>query len=180
VHSLFIDSTSGLVIGILGPDYSWVEYMCLDEKKPSEIIHHQIYSLLNKHELNLPKMQCFTSSGPGSYTGMRLGEGIAQVFELSKIPIYSFYHFDVPRMSGVEKGFWITNAFKGQVFLYNWEGENAEKLLINREDFQIEQKKMGYTSETNDPLFAGLALTKNRDEVAKLSIPLGHADVHCQ
>lgn len=161
MHSLFVDSTSGLIIGLLDAHFNWVEYIGLDEKKPSEIIHHEIFNLLIRHQLKLEEMQCFISSGPGSYTGMRLSEGLAQVFELSKIPVYSFYHFDVPRLSGIEKGFWATNAFKGQVFIYDWNGEVTEKHLVNKADFQIENEKSGFTLDTIDPLFANLISTKN-------------------
>lgn len=161
MHSLFVDSTSGLVVGLLDSNYSWVEYMSLDGKKPSEIIHHEIFNLLTKYKLNFAEMQCFVSSGPGSYTGMRLSEGLAQIFELNKIPVYSFYHFDVPRLSGVPKGFWTTNAFKGQVFIYNWDGDEVESHLVNKDAFLIEDEKMGYTLETTDALFNNLISTKD-------------------
>lgn len=160
MHSLFVDSTAGLVVGLLNSDFEWVEYMSLDEKKPSEIIHAEIYKLLIKYNLKLAEMQCFVSSGPGSYTGMRLSEGLAQIFEISKIPVYSFYHFDVPRLSGVARGFWVTNAFKGQVFIYNWNGDEVESHLVDKNNFQIEDEKFGYTLETLDPLFANLISTK--------------------
>ena len=160
MHSLFVDTTLGLDIGLLDSDYTWVEYMSLDEKKPSEIIHHEIYNLLTKYDLRLEDMQCFISSGPGSYTGMRLSEGFAQVFELYKIPVYSFYHFDVPKLSGIEKGFWATNAFKGQVFLYNWQGDKDEQRLINKDSFEREVEKSGFTLDTSDILFSGLISTK--------------------
>jgi tRNA threonylcarbamoyladenosine biosynthesis protein TsaB len=161
VHSLFVDSTSGLTIGLLDSNYSWVEYMSLDEKKPSEIIHFEIFNLLKKHNLKLANMQCFVSSGPGSYTGMRLSEGLAQVFELNHMPVYSFYHFDIPRFSGITEGFWITNAFKGQLFVYQWKGDQVEKQLINKDAFVIENQKMGFTLDLNDPLFLNLVSTKN-------------------
>jgi tRNA threonylcarbamoyladenosine biosynthesis protein TsaB len=160
VHSLFIDSTSGLVIGLLDSDYSWLEYLSLDEKRPSEIIHYEIFNLLTKYNLNLSDMQCFISSGPGSYTGMRLSEGLAQVFELYKIPVYSFFHFDIPRFSGIPKGFWVTNAFKGQVFIYNWHENFIEKNLINKNSYQIENETLGYTLDNLDPLFTNLSSTK--------------------
>lgn len=170
MHSLFVDSTSGLIIGLLDSNYSWVEYLSLDEKKPSEIIHFEIYNLLKKYNLNLADMQCFVSSGPGSYTGMRLSEGLAQVFELNKMPVYSFYHFDIPRLSGVPKGFWVTNAFKGQVFIFNWNGDSFEKHLVNKDAFAIEDTALGFTLETTDPLFADLVSTKNliKTEAAKI------------
>lgn len=161
MHSLFVDSTSGLVIGLLDPSYVWVEYLSLDEKKPSEIIHYEIFNLLARYKLNLTEMQCFVSSGPGSYTGMRLSEGLAQIFELYKIPVYSFYHFDVPRLSGVSRGFWVTNAFKGQIFIYNWNGDEVEKHLVNKDAFKIEDEKFGYTLDTIDPFFTNLISTKN-------------------
>lgn len=160
MHSLFVDTTLGLDIGLLDSNYTWVEYMSLDEKKPSEIIHHEIYNLLNRNGLQLEDMQCFISSGPGSYTGMRLSEGFAQVFELYKIPVYSFYHFDVPRLSGIENGFWVTNAFKGQVFIYNWQGDEGEQILVNKDSYEREDGKRGFTLDSNDILFSGLTSTK--------------------
>lgn len=161
MHSLFVDSTSGLVIGLLDSNYSWVEYMSLDEKKPSEIIHFEIFNLLKKYNLKLTEMQCFVSSGPGSYTGMRLSEGLAQVFELSHMTVYSFYHFDVPRFCGVPKGFWASNAFKGQIFVYNWNGDEVEKHLVNKEVFVIGDETLGFTLETLDPIFSNLVSTKD-------------------
>ena len=161
MHSLYIDSSLGLVIGLLDSDYSWVEYLSLDEKKPSEIIHFEIYKILQKHNLKLSDIRCFVSSGPGSYTGMRLSEGVAQMFELASMPVYSFCHFEVPILCGFENGFWATNAFKGQVFIYNWKGENIEKQLVKKEDFFIEDEAFGFTLDSNDPLFCKLISTKN-------------------
>ncbi|MGZ3789312.1 MAG: hypothetical protein ACXVLQ_12360 [Bacteriovorax sp.] len=170
MHSLFVDSTSGLVIGLLDSKFNWVEYKSLDEKKPSEIIHHEIFSLLKKHGLEIKEMKCFVSSGPGSYTGMRLSEGIAQIFELSHMPVYSFYHFEVPRLSGITSGFWATNAFKGQVFLYEWDNEKVERHLVNKDLFAIEDKELGFTLDESDPFFANLATTKSliKNESAKI------------
>ncbi|MFA6238773.1 MAG: hypothetical protein WC635_15665 [Bacteriovorax sp.] len=151
--------------------------MSLDEKKPSEIIHHEIYNLLTKYNLKLEDMQCFVSSGPGSYTGMRLSEGLAQIFELNNISVYSFYHFDVPRLSGVSKGFWATNAFKGQVFIFNWDADVSENYLINRENFQIEDEKYGYTLDLNDSFFSKLTSTK---DLIKESAPVFFAQIKAQ
>ena len=161
MHSLYIDSTLGLDIGLLDSSYSWVEYICLGEKKPSEIIHFEIFNLLKKYNLNIFEMQCFISSGPGSYTGMRLSEGLAQVFELAKMKVYSFYHFDIPRYCDVPNGFWMTNAFKNQFFIYSWDGDKIEKYLVNKDAFIIENEKRGFTLDENDALFGHLQSTKN-------------------
>lgn len=160
MHSLFVDSTSGLVIGLLNPQYEWVECLEFDEKKPSEIIHFEIFNLLKKYDLELNKIRAFVSNGPGSYTGMRLSEGIAQILELSQMPVYSFYHFDVPRFSGILAGFWVTNAFKGQVFVYTWDKESQDKHLIDKGSFAMKSISSGYTLDLTDPLFSTLISTK--------------------
>jgi tRNA threonylcarbamoyladenosine biosynthesis protein TsaB len=161
VYSLFVDSTLGLVIGLLDANYSWVEFMSLDEKRPSEIIHFEIFNILSKHNLKLKDMQCFVASGPGSYTGMRLSEGLAQIFELEKVPVYSFYHFNVPALCGILKGFWATNAFKSQVFIYNWNEGEHENHLVNKDAFTIVDESCGYTLDTKDSLFINLVSTKS-------------------
>jgi tRNA threonylcarbamoyladenosine biosynthesis protein TsaB len=160
VYSLFVDSTQGLVVGLLDANYAWVEYMSLDEKKPSEIIHFEIFNIISKHNLKLKDMRCFFASGPGSYTGMRLSEGLAQILEFEKVPVYSFYHFNVPFFCGISKGFWATNAFKSQVFIYNWNDEKQKIHLVNKDAFTIEDESYGYTLDANDSLFINLVSTK--------------------
>jgi tRNA threonylcarbamoyladenosine biosynthesis protein TsaB len=160
VHSLYIDSTSKLVIGLLDSNYSWLEYLNFDEKKPSEIIHFEIFNLMKKYNLNFTNIQCFILNGPGSYTGMRLGEGVAQIFELNHMPIFSFYHFEVPAFCGITKGFWVTNAFKGQVFIYNWDGDQTEKHLLDKNAFTIEDEKLGFTLDVTDSIFKNLKSTQ--------------------
>ena len=161
MHSLYVDSTSGLVIGLLDSDFNWVEYLDTQEKKPSEVIHVEIFNLVKKYNLDLKNMNFFFSAGTGSYTGMRLGEGIAQVLAWDSLKVFSFHHFDVPVMVGVEKGFWVTNAFKGQVFIYNWDGKKAEKELVNSADFKIVDLELGYTLSSEVKDFGHLKTTKD-------------------
>jgi tRNA threonylcarbamoyladenosine biosynthesis protein TsaB len=157
---LFLDSVSGLVIGLLDSEFNWVEYQSYNEKKPSEIIHFEIFNLLKKHNLKISEIRSFVTSGPGSYTGMRLSEGVAQVFELNKMPVFSFCHFEVPAFCGIKNGFWATNAFKGQVFIYQWDNDKTEKHLVNKDEFTISDKKIGFSLDLNDPQFDGLTSTK--------------------
>lgn len=163
MHSLYVDSTSGLVIGLLDSDFKWVEYNDTLTKKPSEVIHVEIYNLIKKYNLDLKNMNFFFSAGPGSYTGMRLGEGIAQVLAWDSKSVFSFHHFDVPAMMGVEKGFWVSNAFKGQVFIHTWDLAKKvyEKELINSADFSIEDPELGFTLSADIVEFAHLKTTKD-------------------
>ena len=163
MHSLYVDSTSGLVIGLLDSEFKWVEYQDTQEKKPSEVIHIEIYNLVQKYNLDLKKMNFFFSAGPGSYTGMRLGEGIAQVLAWDSNNVFSFHHFDVPAMMGIQKGFWVSNAFKGQVFIHTWDlsKNSSEKELIDTKDFTIEDPALGYTLTSEVKEFAELKTTRD-------------------
>jgi len=163
MHSLYVDSTSGLVIGLLDSDFKWIEYQDTLEKKPSEVIHVEIYNLVKRHNLDLKNMNFFFSAGPGSYTGMRLGEGIAQVLAWDSKKVFSFHHFDAPSIVGIEKGFWVTNAFKGQVFIYNWDLKKnySEKELINAADFKIMDAQLGFTLAADSKDFSELKNTKD-------------------
>lgn len=163
MHSLYVDSTSGLVIGLLDSEFKWIEYHDTNEKKPSEVIHVEIYNLIKKYNLDLKTMNFFFSAGPGSYTGMRLGEGIAQILAWEDRNVFSFLHFEVPKFVGVRKGFWVTNAFKGQVFSYNWNLEDgtSEKELINSADFKIMDPSLGYTLAADSKDFSELKNTKD-------------------
>lgn len=162
MHSLYVDSTSGLVIGLLDSEFKWVEYSDTSEKKPSEVIHIGIYDLIKKYNLNLKEMNFFFSAGPGSYTGMRLGEGIAQILAWDEKRVFSFHHFDAPKLFGIEKGFWVTNAFKGQLFVYSWDTSlnTDSKELFSNNEFKIADPALGFTLSHESKDFEQLKTTK--------------------
>jgi tRNA threonylcarbamoyladenosine biosynthesis protein TsaB len=163
MNSLYVDSTSGLTIGLLNSSYEWMDYKEFDHQKPSEVIHIEILNLLKKYSISLKECRFIVNSGPGSYTGMRLGEGLAQVFEWDHFPVYSFHHFDVPKMMGITEGFWVTSAFKGQVFLYEWNVSKNENVqtLIDNPLFKIKNSKIGFTLSNTEEIFQELQSTKN-------------------
>ncbi len=160
MHFLYVDVTSGLILGLLDSNFNWIEYRDIEEKKPSEIIHLAIYELLKKNNVDSKKLEYFFCSGPGSYTGMRLGEGMAQMFEWVDEKVYSFYQFEVPQIMGIEKGRWMTNAFKGQVFIYNWSKDHNQIELVNNADLIISNPKSSFTLSAGNPLFSELKTSK--------------------
>lgn len=139
---LFIDTTSNLKIGLLSEEMKWMSLHNLDEKKPSEIIHKIIHESLLANNLSIKEIsKVIACAGPGSYTGMRLSEGIVQVVELAGVPANTFYHFDLPNFLGVKKYFWVATAFKGEYFIFLFDNAVITKKLVKKEDLKLELSK---------------------------------------
>jgi len=135
---LFIDTTFGITVGILDKSYKWLDYKFIEGKKGSAVIHRLIYDLLENNKLKTKDItRLLQVSGPGSYTGMRVSEGIANIFNWQGFEVNSFYHFDVPKLLGVKEGCWITDAFKGESFCFSWNGEDEKSELMKSNDILI-------------------------------------------
>ncbi len=128
---LFLDTTNGLTIGLLDRELSWIEYIYSDHKKPSELIHKLIQELCLKWNIDYSKSTLISIAGPGSYTGMRLSEGVAQISKICGMKVYSFFHFEVPALMGIDHGCFYANAFKGQLFKYSWAKATNSIALID-------------------------------------------------
>lgn len=132
---VYIDTTHSVIIGVLNKELEWIEYAELNSKKSSEILHSKIYEQLSNHGLEIKSISgVIYSAGPGSYTGMRVSDGFTKILELKNIPIFSFYQFEVPNLVGINDGYWIDNAFKGEVFVYEWEDSESKHFRIKSED----------------------------------------------
>lgn len=128
---LFVDTTNHLTFGLLDEGFKWLDFVELQDKKSSGKIHSLIYEVLEKNGLKAKELKAmFHISGPGSYTGMRVSEGLAQILKWQNIPTYSFYHFEIPSILNIESGAWISNAFKGELFLYTWDEDGSNKELL--------------------------------------------------
>ena len=132
---LFIDTSHLLTIGIFDEKFNWLCYVQEDEMKSSGIIHYKINSLLDKNKKSTKDIsRIIIANGPGSYTGVRVGEGIGQVFDWQGVETLSFHHYQIPSLIGIESGNFICPAFKGEYFHYKWNSTNSESILISYED----------------------------------------------
>ncbi|EQC44717.1 hypothetical protein [Bacteriovorax sp. Seq25_V] len=132
MNYLYLDTTNNLTIGLLDSNYEWVEKLFIETKRTSEIIHGEIHALLTKHGLSVSDIAAyFTISGPGSYTGMRVSEGINQILELEGKKIYSFPSHLFCELLCVEWDYWFYPAFKSETYVRTPVGD--EKLVSAQE-----------------------------------------------
>jgi len=144
---LYLDTTDFLILGILDEKFDWVEYLEFPDKKSASQIHPLLNDLTNRHQISPLSFEgVFVCSGPGSYTGIRLSENFAQVFEWQNKKVYSFFHHEIPYLLGVKKGSWACSAFKGEAFVYSWNEAQNESALVATAN--IADKVAGYYGHT--------------------------------
>ncbi|MCK5882889.1 MAG: hypothetical protein KAG61_04310 [Bacteriovoracaceae bacterium] len=157
---LFLDTTDHLIVGLLSEKFEWIEYYESEERKSSAKIHGLIHELSKKHSIDLASLDgVIQVAGPGSYTGMRVSDGISQILEWSNIKSYGVYHFDVPQLLGEKNYCWYANAFKGETFILEVEnGKTTKHLKLEEEakEFLHDKLSVGnkiFTNFESDSVF---------------------------
>lgn len=142
--ALFFDTTNSIKLGLLDDGLSWISYESHPSKKASQAIHGLIHDLLEKNDLKLKDVKkIYKIAGPGSYTGMRVSEGMSQIFEWNQFKNISFYHYDISQILNPEEGIWAAKAFKNEYFIYEWDKDSCHNKIISYE----EAKKLFSTSK---------------------------------
>lgn len=135
--SLFIDTSHHLHLGLLDAEENWLDYFHKLETKNASTLHSKIYDMCSASGLSVKNIErVYLGMGPGSYTGIRIAEGVGQIFSIASVESFSFYHFDIPKIIGVQKGIWLSKAFKGEYFLFQWENEQVSQGL--KKDYEVE------------------------------------------
>jgi tRNA threonylcarbamoyladenosine biosynthesis protein TsaB len=172
---LFLDSTHNLSLGLLNESFEWRDYRYFGEGKSATKLHQCLYSLLKDHNLKLKDLDLAVQvAGPGSYTGMRVSDGFFQSLKLFGLKTNSIYHFDVLPLLKVDNAFWISNAFKGEIFSYKINKNQIVQNLCSEKDFltdlNVASDQNFYTHfiDAFSPTFKTWALDKNIQETSKL------------
>ncbi|MEE3080193.1 MAG: hypothetical protein VX341_12710 [Bdellovibrionota bacterium] len=135
-YYIFLDTSYNLNLGFMDKDFNWLSFEELQSKKSSEVIHDKINELLERFKVDISMTSLFIISGPGSYTGLRVSEGLGQIFEIEDISVYSFNVFSLGNILKSEIGTkmkWIFPAFKGEVFLRELDEEEGHLVSENSE-----------------------------------------------
>lgn len=147
--ALFFDTTNSIKLGLLDKELSWISYEGHPSKKASQAIHGLIHDLLQQNKIDIKNLDCiFKIAGPGSYTGMRVSEGMSQIFEWSDFKTYSFYHYDIAQIENPDDGIWAAKAFKNEIFIFEWEKESHKTEIMSLE------KARDYLSKTQKKIYS--------------------------
>lgn len=135
MNYLFIDTTTNFTLILFDTNFNLVEKVELETQKTSEVIHDEIYKLLSSHSLKLSsdKISIISICGPGSYTGMRISEGLNQILELEGIKVYSFPSFFLAEKSQISWDYWVYPAFKNEVYVLDRSGQSQ---LVALKEFE--------------------------------------------
>lgn len=142
---LFVDTTEKMSLGLIDKNFVWVEFVDEDIKAISSQIHKYIFDLLNRNNTDIDSIEALIyCAGPGSYTGMRISEGLSSILSWQGLPVSTFYHFEVPQLCGISSGQWFSKAFKKENFVYKWSGDINSKNLVSELDFSLDTSERSF------------------------------------
>ncbi len=75
------------------------------------------------------------SAGPGFYTGLRIGFGIARMIGLGGAVLRGFHAHEIPALLGLGDYTWVTKAYRGEVFVHRRAEGAAASTLYAEADF---------------------------------------------
>jgi tRNA threonylcarbamoyladenosine biosynthesis protein TsaB len=128
--SLLLDSSNGLKLSLL-KEGECIAFKNFERPRFSEYIHQEIFSLLMANKVSLSELEYLVYfAGPGSYTGLRVVEGIANVFEFCDTRVISFSWKEFFEYSNLKEFIWLENAFKNEIYLVYF--DQAENRVIEK------------------------------------------------
>ena len=118
-------------MGVLDDSLKWLDFRRFEGKKGSSTLQREVDRMLSELKIDPKTLKSVvTVAGPGFYTGLRLSEGFADVLSFFGIPHFSFFTYQIPVWTGTVQGSWMTKAYRGEYFFFDWKGGNHTISLI--------------------------------------------------
>ncbi len=134
--TLFLDTTYNQILGFLDEKGAWIDYKEASGQKSSAQLHVELQNIVDKNKIRKSDIQnVLYVSGPGFYTGLRIAHGIAEMLRIEARQLLSFYSFDIPRILGADRYTWITKAYRGEVFIFEFHGGESKSKLVSEKEF---------------------------------------------
>ena len=161
MNSLFLDTSHNITYGLMDQNYEWISLNSFENLKTSKEIHSKIEKDLQENDIDISDIKkVFSISGPGSYTGLRVAEGIRDIFNWQGFETYSFNHFQILKILDLKNSTWVCDAYKGEVFIYH--NETYKTVSIN--EYDLTKFDNIYSYKVNESLGA----TQGTDNLIKL------------
>ncbi len=135
MSALFIDSSYDITLGLLKESREWHDLRVFRGQKASGTLQTESHKILQDFNVPMKELKAVISiAGPGFYTGLRLSEGFSDVTKFFGIPHYSFYSYEIPAWLGYKNYSWVTKAYRGEYFIYEYvNGSGQERLLASKD-----------------------------------------------
>ncbi len=135
MKTLFLDTAYNQVVGLLNEDAHWLGRQTSQGQKSSANLHLQLHELCQQHQVRAAEIKTVVYvSGPGFYTGLRVGYGIAETLRLDGVESLGIYAHEVPMLLGERDYAWVTKAYRGEVFVHTCQsGVGVSRLVPERE-----------------------------------------------
>lgn len=147
---LFIDSSYDITLGLLDENLGWHDLRAFRGQRASSTLQTETHKLLKDFKIPMNTLSGVVSiAGPGFYTGLRLSEGFSDVTSFFGIPHYSFYSHEIPYWLGHQSGTWITKAYRGEYFFYEWSGDSGKVRLLESKNLYSPEGEIFIHSETS-------------------------------
>lgn len=140
--SLVIDTSSSVSVALFDKDLNFLDKKESKELKSSKVLHRLVYDMYQEKGLKVQDLkEVFYCAGPGSYTGLRLAKGFAEVFSLEGVEIKGFWYQDYLKEKNDKSSILLANAFKNEIYVFKDFHESLEELenlpeIINQEDYK--------------------------------------------
>lgn len=130
--NLLIDTAHRPTLGISKNEKRWAFFKEYKIEKSSSIVFCEIYYKLKRLGLKVRDLKgIFISLGPGSYTGIRLGLGLFELYKEIGPPVFGHHTHKILEHMAPTKGVFTCPAHKGEKFLYDLETQKGQ--LISEE-----------------------------------------------
>ncbi len=148
---IFIDTTSGVHLGLWSKEKSWISFNSYETARGSTILHSKIFEILEKNNVLIKNLHgVIQISGPGSYTGMRLSAGLTDILNWQGMTTLGIYHYEIPSLVGIAEGNWVCKAFKNEYLCYTWNKNGNSKELLTKEQMINKINSETYTHHQSE------------------------------
>ena len=147
---LFIDSSYDITLGLLDENLGWHDLRAFRGQRASSTLQVETHRVLKHFHIKIESLKGVVSiAGPGFYTGLRLSEGFSDVTSFFGLPHFSFYSYEIPFWLGHLKGTWITKAYRGEYFFYEWSEDSGKVRLLEAKNLVTPEGEIFIHSDTS-------------------------------